>query len=101
MIDEEVRGEDFSIISRPPQHILDYYLIQYNLQPEIVIGAWHSDELNRSAINNLETDIVVVISLQSGWILEESAPILEESGYILDEERIFYESGDTMWLWKK
>ena len=101
MIDEELGGENFSIISRPPEHILDYYLRQFELEPEIIIGAWHSSDLDKEGIRNLETEFVVVISLQSGWILEETSQVLEETGYSLEEENIFYESGDTFWVWRK
>lgn len=100
VVNNEVGESEFSIVSRPPEHILNYYLRQFDLEPQIVIGAWHSNELDRVAISELDTEIVVVMALQGGWILEESEPILEEAGYSKDS-KVFQEQGDTIWVWRK
>ena len=101
IIDSEVDDSSFTIISRPPEHVLQYYIRQFGLVPDNIIGAWHVSELDSENICEIDTEVVVVISLQSGWILEESSNCLEESGYIRDESATFRNSGDTIWFWRR
>ena len=100
-IDVEVENQNFSIVSRPPEHILRYYVKQFELNPDLVVGAWHEEELNLSEVRTIDSEVVAVISLQSSWILEASGDVLEESGYQRDEGATFSNSGDTIWIWRR
>ena len=71
------------------------------MSPDMIIGAWHESELESEDILHIDSEIVVVISLQSGWILEYSSTLLEDSGYTRDEDATFRNSGDTIWIWRR
>ena len=101
MIEAEVGDSSFSIITRPPEHVLRYYVRQFEMSPDMIIGAWHESELESEDILHIDSEIVVVISLQSGWILEYSSTLLEDSGYTRDEDATFRNSGDTIWIWRR
>jgi len=98
-VNENVEDEEnLVIISSPPEHILEYYLIQHDVTASIFIGSWSLEEISLNELDVINGEVIVIFGIQPQfhWIFDFMETWLFENNYSCNPEESFSSKGDEV-----